>query len=522
MISSKPLTPSDNKTLPNDSLSSWLVETLDSILNRVFALTHDAALLRSSVIGVLFFVIALLLIASSRSVDEWRELLGNFLSALRSPSLPLPNGDTSTDAMRKFLGAVFLNPEIWGHLVMLYAPFWLMQRIAAIYLADIFEKEEDVARQFIDQAAFGSEYHTIRIREGKIVEGDQNSPIVQIGGPGYVMVELDSAALFERPDGTPHVIGPTIGEWRSRKMIHGFERIRQAVDLREMHGSQEVTGRSRDGIPVIGKDIQYAYSIYRGEHPLKTLQTPFPFAERTVESMTYKPPRSVKLGVAPSAKHDWLSPLPAKIIGPVQVELNIFISKRGLSEFLASIGTPEEEALRSREDQLDKGGNSGEIPFKAATFTPRASITALFYNEEGFKKRAIDRGFHIDWIGVGTWVTPAEIIPANHLEAWKITRENYLRNMPETLDRLREEARLQEHLRLIQTMPITKFYNDLEKVSDPELIETLVGEYNELLLSAKELYERDGLEVPEALEKAIRALRKIRNLPPYHSLQAFG
>ncbi len=499
---------------------NWLVETLDAILNQVFALKHRVAGLRNDALWVLFLLIVALLIFYSRTVAEWIVLSENAFNALLRN--PLPEGVSQISALLDFFGAVFVNPGVWAHVLALYAPFWLLHRITAIYLADVFEKDEHVARLFILQAAFASDYNTVRIREGKIVEADQNSPIVQIGGPGYVIVELDSAALFERPDGSSHVIPPTVKERRGRKIIEGFERIRQAADLRDINTSQEISSRSRDGIPVLAKDIQYSYSIYRGENALKTLQTPYPFSEKALENLAYKTPRTVKPGAAPSGKPDWLSPLPGKMAGSIQMELGSFVSKRGLSEFLSSIGAPEEDALRSREDELDRqgqqlsgrnGNTPGEIFFKPpASFASRSAITALFYDEEGFKKRAADKGFQVNWIGVGTWVTPAEIIPANHLEAWKLSRENFARNNPEQLKRLQEEARLQESLHLIQTMPVAKFYNDLKQAEDSELIDSLIGDYYERIQSALELFERDGQESPQMILDALRVLNEVRGI----------
>lgn len=518
--SAKPLKPANS----SESLEGpvrGLTDTVDTVFNRLFSLTHSAALLRSAIIGGLFCFIAFSLTAGTRTVGQWGELFGNFALVSANPPMLLPNGDDLRATTLKLLAALFWNPDVLRRLIALYAPFWLLHHITAIYLADIFEKDEEVAQRFIMQAAFAADYHTVRIREGKIVESDQDSPMVQIGGPGYVIVELDSAVLFERPDGTAHVVPPTVSAWHGKKIIGGFERIRQAVDLREIMGSQEVTARSRDGIPIIAKDIQYSYSIYRGENPGKTLQTPYPFIEKALESLAYKAPRLVKPGVAPAAKPDWLSPLPGKINGPIQLELGGFISKHGLSEFLSSIGAPEEDALRNREDELDKMGqhlsgrtdnNSGEILFKPAEFTPRANITALFYKEDGFKKRAADRGIQVDWIGVGTWVTPTEIIPANHLEAWKISRENFVRSDPEQIKRLQEDARLQESLRLIQTMPVGKFYTELQQENDAALIDSLVGDYYERIQSALELYEREGEEPPFALLEALRVLNEVRGI----------
>jgi hypothetical protein len=498
-------------------IQKWIIDTVNTILNNVFALKHTVADVRSIVLGLLFFVLVVIFFATSMSIDKWAELFNKFLNALLGAQDAMP-----MNAVLLEFGAVLLTPGVWARVIALYAPFWLMHRIAAIYLADVFEKDEHVAGLFIFQAAFAGDYNTVRIREGKIVEADQNSPIVEIGGPGYVVVELDSAALFERPDGTPHVIAPTVREWRGRKIIEGFERIRQAADLRDVLANQDINARSRDGIPIIGKDIQYSYSIFRGENPVKTLQTPYPFSEKSVENLAYNLPRTVKPGVPPSGKPDWKEPpLPGKVAGPIGNALGGFVSKRGLSEFLSSIGAPEEDALRNREDDLDRqgqqlsgrnGNTPGEIFFKPASFASRSSITAMFYDEEGFKKSAATRGFQLNWIGVGTWVTPAEIIPANHLEAWKISRENVSRNNPEQLKRLQEEARLQESLRLVQTMPVGKFYTDLKQASDPDLIDSLLGDYYERIQSALELYERDGEDPPQIILEALQVLNEVRGI----------
>ncbi len=244
--------------------------------------------------------------------------------------------------------------------------------------------------------------------------------------------------------------------------------------------------------------------------------------DKAVESLAYRLPRPVKPGSPPSGKPDWLNALPGKIVGPIQVELGSFISRHGLSEFLASIGEPEEAALRSRETELDKlgqqlsgrnGNNAGEILFKPAAFAPRSSITALFYDEAGFKKRAADRGFQVNWIGVGTWETPAEIIPAKHLEAWKISRENILHSDPEEIERLREETRLEWHLQLIQTIPINKFYMGMsEKVSESEVIDSIIGDYYDTIQSALEIYEREGKDLPQVLLAAMSVLNEVRGI----------
>lgn len=498
------------------NVQKWIMDTIDYTLNKIFELSHTMAGTRSSALFIILIALVGVIIITSRSSEDWGYLFSNFL--LVSSGQPLPEDVSVSSAFTDLLGAILFNPLVWGRVLALIAPFWLMRHITAIYLADVFEKDEEVAYRFISQAAFASEYGTIRIREGKIVEADQGSPIVQIGGPGYVVVELDSAVLFEKPNGTPHVIPPTANEYRGKKVVDGFERIRQAADLRDIMGNYEMSARSRDGIPVVGKDIQYTYSIYRGENPVKSLKTPYPFDEKALISLVYKAARTVKAGVAPSTKPDWLQPLPGKLGGSIQTELGGFVSKRGLSEFLSSIGEPERDALRNLEEKLDRDGQqlSGrngnqayEDSISATQFTSRASITAMFYNES-FKKTLMNKGFQVNWIGVGTWVTPAEIIPANHLEAWKLSRENATRNNPDQLRRLREESYLQEGLRLVQTMPIGQFYSELKNADDEIVIDALIGDYYERIQSAVELYERDGQELPTTLLEALHVLNDVR------------
>lgn len=496
------------------SIQKRIVDTIDYVLNKIFELSHTMAGTRSSALVILFGALAVVFVVTSRTANEWGLLFSDFVNASAGVQLPESVGNP----VMNLLGALFFNPLVWGHMIAIYAPFWLMRHITSIYLADVFEKNEDVAYQFISQAAFASEYGTIRIREGKILESDQSSPIVQIGGPGYVIVELDSAVLFEKPNGTLHIIPPTANEHRGKAVVNGFERIRQATDLRDIMGNYEMNARSRDGIPVTGKDIQYTYSIYRGENAVKTLKTPYPFDEKALTSLVYKAPRTVKVGVSPSPKPDWSQPLPGKLGGSIQNELGGFVNKHGLSEFLSSIGEPERDALRTLGEKLDRDGQqlSGrngtreyEDSISATQFTSRASITAMFYNDS-FKKALSNKGFQVSWIGVGTWVTPAEIIPANHLEAWKLSRENASRNNPDQLRRLREEAYLQESLNLVQTMPIGQFYTELKNVDDDDVIDALIGDYYERMQSAVELFNRDGQDLPPALLNAIHVLNDVR------------
>lgn len=481
-------------------LFDWISSLVDRSLNFIFSLTHRVSVIRSNALTVAFFLawmIALILVVP---IEEGRAQTGRLLNAVFNPPQEGQLPPNLFMLLLEFLFSTFFHPAVLRHLIALYAPYWLMHRVAAIYLADIFGLGQErlaVAEKFIEQAAFGRRYSSIQIREGKVVNED--SIIAQIGGPGIVKVALDSAVLLERPDGTPQVIGPT-----NYAIIDDFVRIRRVVDLRDtIDGADLPPTRSKDGIIVGVKGIQFSYSIYRGENPDRS-QMPYPFTLKAVENLVYKDSRTVKPGKPPSSEPEWKSG-PFKMNGLILGEMSSFIASRGLGEFLASIGEPEEKSLAVTEQQINQrsqvlsGINESSIsepPLKAGPFTPRTLLTEQFYNQEGFLKRMTERGFQLNWIGVGTWYTPVEVITANHREAWKISRDNYARGNPQALKSLKNAAKLQELLRLIQSLPLGIFYKNVDSADENELIDTLLRAYDETLQRAADSFHRG----PNALD----------------------
>lgn len=499
-----------------ERFSRWLGEQVDSFFNWLFDLHDSPAGTRSLVVNLYFFLAYALSVALNHSTTEWASLIVEWQGLINNP------GEFNT-LYTSILFNTLLAPAVLARMLVLVAPFWFMNDMAAVYLGDVFEKDFDIAKTFINQAAFGGFYNVIRIRNGKIAEENIDSPIVQIGGPGYIMVELDSAVLIETPDGQSRIIGPSAGQWKNRALLDGFERIRQGFDLRDISGGQDVTARSRDGIPITAKNVQYTYSVYRGESPKKTLQVPFPFDEEVIKKQVYGEVRPVSPGKVPERKPDWATPKPGNIYSNINSELGIFISKRGLSEFFSTIGAPEEEAFLALEEEIRKNSqqisgsassNGSGQPLKPGDFTARSLITKMFYEEDGFRNILKKKGLQLNWIGVGTWDTPHEIIPARHMEAWKISRENFIRNHPDELKKLENEARLNENTLIIQEL-INKWVL-LREANDEELIETLLAEFHEKLESALAIYEREGAAPPASLLDALHALNQVRGIRAHH------
>lgn len=90
------------------------------------------------------------------------------------------------------------------------------------------------------------------IREGEIA--DPECPVVRIGGPGYVIIREDSAAVFEQYGRITRVLGP------GYHLLMPSERPRGVVDLRPQVHRVQVRGFTRDGIPLQG-EVEIEYQI---------------------------------------------------------------------------------------------------------------------------------------------------------------------------------------------------------------------------------------------------------------------
>ncbi len=492
-----------------------ITRAIDAALNRVFSLTHRASVTRWNALGVGFILAWLFSMVMTVPEDIAREQLRQVFLALGG--FAAGNPQSFVIEVGRFIFAVVLHPAVIKHALALYAPFWLMHRVTAIYLADIFEEPIPTAQHFVMEAAFGRGYSTIHIRQGAVAEQDLDSTIVKIGGPGYVEVDLDSAILFERPDGTPHVILPG-----KKEIIDDFERIRRVVDVRDSVETIDLAPtRTRDGIFVGAKNIQFSYSLYRGETPDRK-QTPYPCNPTAVENLVYKDGRAVKPGIAPPRTPEWQSGQ-FKMGGPIMGEIGGFIGKRSLSDFLAAIGEPEEKSLFNREQEIEKTSQNlagvdriptNKLPLEAPKdFATRNVLTEAFYSHDDFVKRMAAKGFQLNWIGVGTWHAPAEIISANHREAWKISRENLARGSKAALDGVKTETALQEMVRIIQALPIGQFFKNFESLQngDEQPLDDLLQEYEEIMQRAADLYLRGLAALDFRFIQLVQEARRLLN-----------
>jgi hypothetical protein len=312
------------------------------------------------------------------------------------------------------------------------------------------------------------------------------------------------------------VIGPTV---RGKVILEGFERFRQAIDLRDQYTDPLVVkSRSLDGIPVTAKDVRLLFSVAR-ENQERSAMNPHPFSEEAIQKLVYgQVSRVVRDGPYPSEPpSSWTG----TVVGLIRSELGGFMSRHRLADYLASIGMPEVQKARQREDEIIKVGKvvlsdgdnlePRDIP-SPTNFQPRHLVSSLFSQfTEGFTENARKRGVRLAWIGIGIWHTPNEIVPDKHLEAWKMSRENLGRGSPATLKGLHQEAQIQHTLRLVQNVPLERFRQNVGNEHN-YTIRKLLNAYREQLIDATESLVKSNRPEPPIVRAAIKHIEVVLGL----------
>ncbi len=442
---------------------------------------------------------------------------------------------------------LFLLLSVVRLVILLFIPAYIAVTMAGNYLSDVFElKDPSVAWEYIRGLSLGSASYMIHIRDGKISEESQNSPVLLIGGPGVVIAEFDSAALFEKPDGTPHVIGlasvvPDING-QSNVVLDGFERLREPIiNLRDQYiGSMSgqpmsVVSRSQDGIPVGATDVRGMFSVRRqkvNDVLVSSIQAPYPFDPQDIEKLIYKQAVPV-LAEGPFASGQ-PGPWAATMQGLIRGALAEFMNQHKLAEYLAGTGSLESDLSEFREDTIVSTTlrYSNELPDATAQtgskikFHPRTELIERFMRpSSGFSLRARERGLELHWVGVGTWKMPTEIsdelVNEQHLEAWRINRENAERSSPEMVQALSDEAYVNEKIRLIQNVPLEAHQKNQAKYAEKEvLLECMLQDYWEQMGDALQAYYQNGMPPPELemLEKAVLKIERLLKISYGHVL----
>jgi hypothetical protein len=497
---------------------------VNCLLNKTFDLSVAGSQRRSRMLFIMFLVLGAFLTLMAHSFESWMEAIGGIFQYLFDQSYAQKNPNTLPEFILFIIRAI-ISPQTLRYLPVFILPFILAIHAAAKYLDDIFELNHvDVARDFIFQVALTGANEKLHIAEGQVAVKDQrSSPIYLIGGPGKAQVGLDSVAVFEKPDGTPHTIDSTK---ESNNVLSGFERFRWAIDLRDQfldlseRDKSSVSNRSLDGIRIKATDVRLLYRLHRGNLSV-TLKQPYPYVKDAVLSLVYNEVRPVTPeGVLPTRTGSRRSPTGQTDLQMVAIEslirgeLGKFMRKYKLTRYLASHGVPEYEKALEREDDIVVIGQSVADPddpveprkvSNPPEFEHRPKITSLFTEfTRVFAQNAKDSGVDLHWIGVGTWKPPDEIIPEQHIEAWRLSLENLAKGNPGAIEALEQDKKVREKIRLIQDVPLARFREDRDVGKGYNYIaKSLLVAYREQLIKIKELLEESKRPVPDEILYAI-------------------
>lgn len=343
---------------------------------------------------------------------------------------------------------------------------------AARYIANVFElNDESIAEAFLSYITFGTGSAKIKIDEGRINPEDMNSPILLIGGPGHVQVNLDNVAVSESPEGTPNVLFSRSKPWS----LEGFERIREIgldagtsqyaiIDLKDQFiKNLSISTRTKDGIPIEAHDIKIIFSVKRREENAGNISDFHSITDEAIHSLVYN--QMVLVGSASNKEQVIKFPWDSTILPLVLGELEDLIMKSSLNEILANIGQKELDQTFEADRKINdlKSELTGQHRVTITSngipeFKPRSKITERFYKTE-FQAKAAELGVQLIWIDIGTWKLPSSIILDKHKEAWQLARANAAKRL--SVQRKREYAKRREFMQLIHDVVFSMFHRRL-------------------------------------------------------------
>lgn len=434
----------------------------------------------------------------------------------------------------------------------LFVPFIAARKIASEYLTDIFElSDEGVAEDFISNLALGSGHETITIDNGRVKDDDLNSPLLLIGGPGYVQVNLGNAAVTEKTDGEPNILYSQPDYWK----LEGFERIREigfedgkpryaVFDLKDQFiRNLSIATRTKDGIPIEALDIKIIFSVQRrpdaGDNG--DFNDSIAASDEAIHALVYRQtvPAGTTKSFHPRVGFPWDSTILPLVLG----ELEDLIMGHSLNEILADIGRKEREQISDADNHIDnlKKELTGQHPAAntaielhsklqnnkvniESSFQSRSKITARFYEAE-FQKKARNLGVNLIWIDIGTWKLPPSVVLEKHREAWNLARENAEKRAG--ILRKKDAAKRKEFMQLVNDVMFSQIERafslkdfsdisatkiDLKKLAErkpPQIARDILRAFRKELVSALDLYASDkqaydkNRQIAEAIERAI-------------------
>jgi hypothetical protein len=183
----------------------------------------------------------------------------------------------------------------------------------AYYVKDIYALPNyGTAFQYVVASMFAGDYPELTIEGGEpILQKNEVNLIDRIGGPGFVIVQPGSAAVFRH---LREISEPVVS---AVHFVAPFERVAQAVSLEEQQGDRDaIPAMTRDGILVRLCDVHFRYRIRHrvenGRPVLRTPEQPNPFDLTALTSML------ANLSVQEDGKQErWIAAIERAVTGTI-------------------------------------------------------------------------------------------------------------------------------------------------------------------------------------------------------------
>ena len=204
------------------------------------------------------------------------------------------NITTSSPLIELYLQAMaaYFTPSALLRMYLIVLAFLAAYEISQKYFAYLHEiKNPSSSRKIFSQITFRVPKPSIyKIQVNQISPTGNDQVFFLVGGPARIQIGLENAAIFEQNDGSVEVVGPTHREKFTTYLADNFERLRSVIDLRNQNCQFDVFARSRDGIPIIFRSVNLAFSVKRTTTKV-TLTRPYPFNDKAIFHLAYRFPK---------------------------------------------------------------------------------------------------------------------------------------------------------------------------------------------------------------------------------------
>lgn len=177
--------------------------------------------------------------------------------------------------------AEFISWRVLRHFIPVILGWYLIRRSAIILLQNLYDlPDTNAAHQLLSRLRSGGGGQIMMIKRDTLLQEQQRSSHLRIGGPAQIFIGSSDVAVTERNSRFHRVLGP--GLYR----LEPFERIYAVLDLQQQdRDASQVRLFTQDGIE-LSSSIGLTFRIHRGGKT-PTAAQPYSFSEDAARRAAY-------------------------------------------------------------------------------------------------------------------------------------------------------------------------------------------------------------------------------------------